>query len=312
MQVFSVLCQRVARYLQQPVTGAYVDRQIVQFINETYREIWDMDMWPQTVTAPTVVTLAAGSNEFVLPKSTQSILRAYQSDATGETSDRNEIRILGMVEFADAQVQPFGGNFLWQIAPFGSSGTLAQPEQAEQLNVYSTSAQDLLTSSIAVYLKGEDSTGEVIGESVLLNDQIPVLTVLSYAVLYNVSKTKNTDGTVLVKDNANTVTLATIGKTEPSPLYTRYRTNVAPTSDTPFTIVGKRRFVPMIDNADTAFCDMDLALVSGAVARAWAEAREMELAAQWNSKFQNDLGELKRRELNADGSIEMMVPSLRA
>lgn len=312
MQPFQVLCDRVARYVQQPIGGAYASREVTQFINECYREIWDMAWWPQTITLPTLITLPANTNTFALPKNVQSVLRAYNGDATTSTS-RGEIRVLAISDFVDAtKLRESIYQTLVEISGFGTSGVQNDPATAQAIKVSSNSASDNSTAAIDVYVKGEDGSGEIVGESIRLNGTSAVASTKSYAKLYNVSKTANTVGEIIITDNAGTTTCATIGPFESSPQYARYRSNYTPTTNTTFTIIGKRRFVPLVDKADVTFCDMDVAIVNGAVARCWFESKELALFDVAHKRYQAALDELRRRELGEDAALEVMAPQVRA
>lgn len=308
MLSFRTLAQRVARNLHIPVTGEYVDRQIKQFINRTYRETWDMELWPQLITAPTSLTITSGNTSFTLPKHISQIVRAYNPT----TFLNYSIRVLGMPEFSDATAlttEP--GEGLLEIAPYGPQGVLVQLASTQLVKAKSSSASDTTALAIQVLIKGLDSNSELYAEAVTLNGTTAVATTAQFSEIHSVSKNKNTAGQILILDNAAAVTQATIGPFEQSPVYATYRINQTLTSSMTFTYVGKRRFQPLINNLDIPFLDMDVALESGATALGFMENRDPANATIWVAKHTADLDELRRRELNM-GEVKLMAPAERA
>lgn len=236
MLTLQQLAKRVARYIQQPPEGVYVQRQVVQFLSECYHEIWDMHPWPHTIARLTNVTLPANSNTLALPKRFQSILRARQGSVSGNNGGC-EIEILAMPEFSDVyRRSDQSSSAFWGIAPFGSTGAERQPPGGAQLlTLQSTDAAD----TAAIFIKGEDANGETASETVTLTGITPVQTTRSYGRIEVVSKPDNTAGQIIIRDSGNTIRLATIGPFEFSPVYSLYQASFTPLADTVFNIVAK-------------------------------------------------------------------------
>lgn len=299
------ICVRVSRNIQMPLSSEYTQRQVVQFLQRAYEHIWSSKPWPQTLTDELTATIAANTNYVVIPKLYQSIVRAY--DDRGR-----DIRIVGTMEYADfTQLEARTDTNLRYLSPFGYQGVLTQMSTTEAVKVISDSATDATANAISVTLRGLNSVGELIAQTATVNGTTGVAFSASNSRIDSVGKNKSTVGTISITNNAGSATYATIGPNEGSPKYPRYRANITPSGAVTFNYIAKLRFVPFLNLNDYAIFDMDAALESKATELAHMEHRNVEAVQMWRATAMDDLDELVRREINSDGSVEIMAPMRR-
>lgn len=301
------LINRVARNVQVEPTDRYASVQIVNFLNQVYQQVWDAELWPYTKEEYTA-TVTANTDKFVLPKRYADIIRAW------DASSGVPVRVLDIESVIEMDVDNSGNASAvrYEMAPTGQTGVLNQLSSASIIKVSSSATAD---TSVEIYVRGIDASGNAIDETITLNASDGTTVVsgsISFTTVVAVAKgTVPTSGTITLTDNAGTTTVATISPTEKSPIYRQYRLSYTPVTALSVDLLCKQRFTPFLNNLDVPFMEMDNALIAGATALCWDEMRNPELARQWEARYQNYLSELRQRELNQSGQVELMVPHMR-
>lgn len=301
---FSDHVKRVAQNIQNLATDTYTTTVIPLFVNEAYRDIWDADLWEDTLADPFVFAISPNSDTFTLDKRYSAIVRAFNDD------DGQEIKLRDMVTFSaeywtQARSRSLTSGFD-SLAALTALGVLNQLGTAQQVKVVSANVLDAGN----VFVRGRDVNHETISEVIALSGTTPVVSVFSYSAIEAFGKlTTPTRGVITLTDNTGTA-LATLGMWEKTARYRRYQFNGKQADFTNLRLICKRAFVPFQNYYDYPFMDVDNCLPHKATALAWMENRQTDMAALEAKAYQEGLGKLRDREFSEENS-QWMVPQMR-
>lgn len=305
MMVFKQIVNRVAKMMQVGTGVRYATQEIPDFVQQAYHDIWFRAPWPQTVAIDTL-TLAASSNILRLPKKYHTIIRAK------DTANESGITVRGAPEFSDFNLPDLSDTTgSLELSPMDAGGVETQLSSAGTLKVKSSDAADV---SIEAFVRGRDSLGQPIAETITTNASngtTAVAGTVTFTTIEAFTKGPNTTGNIILTTSAD-VELARIGRFERSPLYKAYKANITPATSRSITALLKLNFVPFLNNLDVAFTDMDDCLMYKAIAIGWHEHRQTEQSAMWESRFEVALDTLVASEFSQDGAIRQMAPIGRA
>lgn len=302
---FGEIIYRVATLAQHLPTDNYTTQTIPRFVQDAYREIWNLDLWPETVGDDFVFNLPSNSNQFVLAKNYGAILRAYNAD-TGQP-----LKLRDRSSYADTAysvgtqfTQDFEFDSITELAPWP---VLLQPTTAGKVTVTSTDATD---STTVLFLAGRDANGNLMAEALTLASGTKQSS-NSYTTIEKYSKTlRPTTGVITLTDIA-AKTLGALDQWDTTGDYKRYQIDGTSPVSANLQLTCKKAFVPMLNNFDYPFADMDELLIQKSLALVWMEKRQMEMAAGSTAAAQQSLSIMRDRELNQE-DVTLMVPSARA
>lgn len=296
--------------VQNLATDSYTKTVIPRFVNSAYREIWDADIWDDTLSTAFVFNIPANQDTFTIPKRYSAIVRAWNSD-TGE-----QVKIKDFVTFgSEYWPQVINQSFITgqnSIAALNTLGVLTQLTTPGTVTVQSSDADDTNTADyqLQVLVKGRDSSGEPLSELISLNGTTPVSSVNTYAEITGFSKqVMPTEGVFTLKDTLGN-SLSTLSQWEKTARYRRYQINGVQGIITNIRLICKQTFQPFVNYLDYPFMDLDNTLPHKATAFAWRENRQQDLAAAEEALYMNELGKLRQREFSEE-SARYMVPAMR-
>ena len=303
MLTFGELNQRVLTNLQIPATSVYGTKIVPRFVQDAYREIWNMELWDELVADDFQNTIPANTETFILDKKYSVILRAYRQD-TGDS-----VKLVDRSSFAD---RAYNEGTVWtkemlldSITALSPSPVQTQLTTAQQVYVVSTS-----TDTVKVFLRGLDANAERISEVITLTGATPVISVNTYSAIEAWSKTaRPTLGTIILTDHDGN-TLATLGVWETTAVYPRYQIDGENPEDIPMTLTCKKAFIPFENDFDYAFTDLDSPLIHLATSLGWTEHRKLDMAQAERALYEKAMDVLRRRELNED-EVRLFVPAFR-
>lgn len=301
MRPVASLLNTIARNVQIDPASSYASIQLTDFLNGTYKQIWESHAWP-LLKEDITVQVPAHQSTFTLPKRIGEISRAFN------VANAEPLRILELESFVDSYIGDLSTSPLqaFAIAPVLDSYQLATPQTVK---ASSTSASD---TACSLFIKGVDATGELLSETLALNGTTVVTSTHTYAAVWRVVKSKvPTVGTVVITDNSGSTQVATISPWEYSPVCRQFKLSATAPEPLTIRVIGKQGFRPFVDKLDVPFMEMDNALIAGTTALAWAEIRNPEQGAIWSAKYDVHVAELLEREINQSGQTELMVPSQR-
>ena len=292
---------RVAQKLQIPSTTIYITKTVPRFVQDAYKAIWDLQVWPELVADDFEFLLPANTSTFILPKQYGSILRAYNQE-TGQ-----EIKVVDRSSFSDraynVRVTYTKDMLLNSATPLSPSPVATQLTTAQRVYVVSEGAD-----TVKVFIRGLDGDGERVSEVITLNGTTPVQSAKTYSAIEAWSKTaRPTLGFISLTDNDGN-TLATLGAWETTATYQRYQMDGSSPQDVTLVLTCKKAFIPFENDFDYFFTELDVPLVHKACAFGWIEHRKLDMAQAEEALFQQAIQKLQSRELN-QSDITLFCPA---
>ena len=176
--------------------------------------------------------------------------------------------------------------------------------------VSSSSASD--GSSFTVRIRGRNSSGEVITETLTLNGVTSVTSTTTFdaAGLMQVSKSAPTTGTVTVYRTTGATVLAELAPEELAPRYKRISFYPIPGSAMTMYLEYYERYHPLVNDVDVPQMDTkwNWVLREGALARMWEYKRREELAVAHRQVFQQGLLLMQRQDQSSPDLITTLEP----
>lgn len=246
------------------------------FINLALQEIFNARLWTWRRRKTTLATVA-GQEDYNLDEEVDQIALLRQRTTPMklvQMTDEEFYQQLPNLE--DLGTSTPRSYRLWEETGFSTNITTA-----EKITVASSSASD--TSSFTVRVRGRDSNGLVVEETITLNGVTAVASATTYQAsgLLAISKSAATTGTLTVSGNTSATVMARIAPTMIAPRFKRI--SLYPVSNAAITLYMEyyETFRELIHDYDTPQMDT----------KWWWVAREGALSNAWNYK-QNDPAKL--------------------
>lgn len=301
MKAFGNLVNSVATKLQVLSTDFYATKSIPVWVQERYKKIWDSDNWNDICGTTYQAVIAANGVSFVLPKQYAAVLKAYNYRTGGPISIRDFVTFGDDAFTIVTNLNPT--NDFTTMARMATQGVYTQLTSAQTVKILSSSTLD---KGVTIYVSGLDSNGELIAESIVTNASngtTPVVSTKTYTTISKISKTLIPTAGIITLTDASNASLGTIGSWETSPEYRVYRLNGVTSQQSQIQTIVKLAFVPMTNNFDVPFMEMDKAIIYGACADAWEEHRQIDLAAEARTNYEAAMADMRMREFEEEGEI---------
>lgn len=183
---------------------------------------------------------------------------------------------------------------------------MRQPASASTLSVVSSTSPD---NSQTVLIRGMNSSGSEISESVSLNGINTQTTTNTYSRLISVSKSSTTAGTVTVKDGASN-TLASLAPSEKEALYKIVLLHYVPTGVITIKVPYIIKPAPLTNDNDYPALDIADLIELGAKADAWRYKKQFTKANYYDTLFEKELAEYIYEKENHASGITQFEPTV--
>lgn len=303
------ICARVAALMEVPASSDYATQQIPRYFQDAYRSIWDAQEWPEKIADDFVWNLPANTNQFVLPKQYDGILRCYNQQ-TGQP-----IKVRDRSSFADtfyqvgvAYTQDIAFDSITQFAPWP---VYQQPSAQGTLSVVTntTDTSTVIFISGLQALTGSQSLQRV-AEQLTLNSTTPVVSTNQYQFIEKFSKTViPSPGIITLKDAAGNQ-LGELDQYEKTGDYRRYVIDGTNAVSTALQLTCKKAFIPLLHNFDYPILDMDQAIIQKTLSICWEQRRRADLVSVADGKAQKEIATIAAREVSEE-DVVLFVPAMR-
>ena len=244
---------------------------IGKFLNFRYRDIMRRYPWKESY-GTTTITTVANQATYPLPWDFGEVVYIYDNTnkkplfERPEQGAQNDTTLVGAPDYFSVK----------------EVGMLITPATASNLSISSSSASD---TTQTIFIKGRNSAGTEVTETVTLNGTSTVSTTNVLSTYQQISKSATTVGTVTIASNAGG-TLATLG---PGQMQARYRIAhfyYIPSAVTSLIVRYKKALLPMVNDYDYPLIDIADELMFGAQADAWRAKRQFAKAAALEAQYE--------------------------
>lgn len=163
------------------------------------------------------------------------------------------------------------------------------PSSLSTLSVYSESASD---TSQAVRVKGLDTNGTQVEETLNLNGTTPQVSTYSYTEVLSITKSAISVGRVIVTANAGAVTVAVLAPADLAYFENVVRLHCVPNGVVTVKMPYIRRPYPLSNDYDQPIIDCADVLELGATMKAWRYKRQFQKASEYERQYERAIDTL--------------------
>lgn len=279
-RIFVNIYGNVGTNIQDTSTGT--QSVIKNYVNDIYFDILKRINWQDIdddYTFPTV----ADQQDYVLPTNFGKEVYVFNS------STNTEISPITMQEL----VRDYAGSL-------SLSGDVAryiilnkqvrkQPTSSSVLDIVSSSASD---STQVVRVKGTNSLGVELDETVTLTGTTPVNTANSYTEIRSITKSATTTGYITITSNSSAVTVAVLAAADLAYSVNVIRLHYIPTSVQTISLPYLIRPMPMVSDYDQPVLDCADVIELGATMKAWRYKRQFSKATDYERQYERAIDTL--------------------
>lgn len=276
-RLFTTMVSNVGNNIQDTSSGTQTV--IKRMLNDVYFDFLRRVNW-RSINYTYTLTCVAGTQDYVLSNDFGKELYVY---------DSNNLRDIPFIFLEQMESKRPG-----RLATQGTvdsytlfdSPVRVQPSSSSTLSVVSSSSTD---TSQMVRIKGIDSSGIELEESISLNGTTSVPTVNSYSEIRSISKSASTTGKVTIISNGGSLTNAIM-----SPADLDYKVKIMRFQDIPgnvilFKIPYYRRPSPLTNDNDVPVIDCCDVLEDGATAKMWRYKRQFAKAQEFERLYEKGI-----------------------
>jgi len=181
----------------------------------------------------------------------------------------------------------------------------SQPSSASILSLVSSSASD---TTQTVRVKGTNSAGVEIDESVTLNGTTTAVTTNSFVEVRSITKSASTTGYVTITSNSGAVTVALLSPAQMAYLIKIIRLHQIPAGVITVQIPYIIRPYPLVSNYDQPIIDCADVIELGATAKAWRYKRQFMKADEFEKLYEKSLAVLVWDKENSFNEVKLFNP----
>ena len=246
---------------------------IGKYLNFRYRDVLRRYPW-RDLFATTTITTVASQATYALPWDFGEVVYIWDNTnkkklwESPEAGQQNDTSLTGSSDYFSVK----------------ESSCKSQPTSASAVVVVSDSASD---TTQTVFIKGTNSNGDVISETVTINGTTNVTSTKTYTTVTQISKSATSVGSFTATSNSGAVTLAVLG---PSQLQARYRIAhfyYIPSAVVSLVVRYKRLVLPLVNDYDYPIIDIADEMMFGAQADAWRAKRQFSKAAALEVQYED-------------------------
>lgn len=255
---------------------------IKNYVNDIYFDILKRINW-QDIDDDYSFSTVAGTQDYVLPSNFGKEVYVY--DATNLT----ELKPITMQELV--RDFPSGLSLSGTVSRYAilNKAVRSQPSSSSTISVVSSSASD---STQTVRIKGYDSNGVQLEESITLNGTSAQTSSNSYVEIQSITKSASTVGRITVTSNSGAVTVAILAPADLSYMVKVVRLNYTPngaiTVKMPYIILP----YPLVSDYDQPVIDAADVIELGATMKAWRYKRQFQKAMEYERQYETAINTL--------------------
>lgn len=249
---------------------------IKNYVNDIYFDILKRINW-QDIDDDYTFSTVAGTKDYVLPSNFGKEVYVFNSSTNVELSS---ITMQELVKDFASGINSSGDIQRYMII---DRQIRQQPSSASALSIVSTSASD---TTQVVRVKGANSLGVELDESVTLTGTTPATTTNTYTEVRSITKSSTTAGYVTVTSNSGAITNAIMAPADLAYLVKVIRLHYTPTSVQTISLPYLIRPKPMVSDYDQPVINCADVIELGATMKAWRYKRQFSKANEYERQYE--------------------------
>lgn len=277
-------------------TSSAMQTIIKNYVNDIYFDLLKQVDW-QSIDDDYSFNTTAGQSDYVLPYNFGKEIYVYDS------TNKIEIAPIDMQQLVRDYSSGINDTGAVQRYLIINKQVRNQPSSSSTLSLVSSSASD---STQTVRIKGIDSNGVELDESVTLNGTSAQVTSNSYTDIVSISKSATTVGRVTITSNSGAVTVAIMSPADLAYRVTAIRLHYTPDSSYTIKVPYIINPMPLSSDYDQPIIDCADVLELGATMKAWRYKRQMAKAVEYERQYKEAVQTLiwsKENSFNVSKSI---------
>lgn len=296
-RIFSDMVTNVGNNIQD--TSDAMKTIIKVYCNDVYFDILRRINW-ECIDDDYQFTTVAGTKDYSLPPDFGKELYVYDSTNKVQLSPI-DLQQLSMDFTATIDTQGTVQRYLTLDRPVRQ-----QPSSASTLSIVSSSAAD---TSQVVRIKGLDSNGVELNESVTLAGTSTATSANTYSEIKSLSKSASTTGRITITSNSGAVTVAIM-----SPADLSYRVKIMRLHESPSSaIVVKAPYIvkpyPLSSDYDTPVIECADVIELGATMKAWRYKRQFDKAKDMKNEYEQAISNIVWDKENSFNQAHYLRPT---
>lgn len=279
-RLFINIYGNVGTNIQDTSTGTQTV--IKTYANDIYFDILKRINW-QDIDDDYTFNTVAGTQDYVLPNNFGKEVYVFNANTNTEISP---ITMQELIRDYASSLSTSG-----DIARYLTLNKQVrqQPSSSSVLSIVSTSAAD---STQVVRVKGTNSLGVELDETVTLTGTTPVDTSNSYTEIRSITKSATTTGYITITSNSGAVTVAVLSSADLAYSVNVVRLHYVPTSVQTISMPYLIRPMPMVSDYDQPVIDCADVIELGATMKAWRYKRQFSKAAEYERQYERAIDTL--------------------
>lgn len=279
-RIFVNIYGNVGTNIQDTSTGT--QSVIKNYVNDIYFDVLKRINW-QDIDDNYTFNTVAGQQDYVLPNNFGKEVYVFNSSTNTEIAS---ITMQELVRDYASSLSLSGDVTRYTIL---NKQVRQQPTSSSVLAIVSSDASD---STQVVRVKGTNSLGVELDETVTLTGTTPVNTANAYTEVRSITKSAITTGYVTVTSNSGVVTVAVLSAAHLAYNVTVVRLSYIPSSVQTIAMPYLIRPLPMVSDYDQPVIDCADVIELGATMKAWRYKRQFSKATDYERQYEKAIDTL--------------------